>query len=369
MAAHARLSASGAHRWVACPGSVKAEDGIAERSSPFAEEGTRAHDLAERTLLGGGNCSDYTDDVEMADYVQSYVDYVRASETGGCTFVEMRVDFSDWVPEGFGTSDAIVLAGDEIRVIDLKYGKGVRVDAEENLQGILYALGAFNAFRWSGEFERVRISIVQPRIDHISEWTISVSELMRWGEILSHAAEEVEQPDPPRRPGEKQCRFCKAKATCPALMKMTEQTILSEFDEIDPPAIVGLGDDQLRLILERKKLIEAWLAAVETHVKERIAATGDFPGYKLVEGRSSRKWADDYEAEAILTTLLGEDMAYDRKLISPAQAEKALGKKRKGEIDMYVTKSPGSPTLVPDNDPRPAIGVGACDFESIAGDE
>jgi len=172
MTAHAKLSASGSHRWAHCPGSVKAEEGIADRSSIAADEGTAAHELAELVLTHGGACHDwigkrliesnaYTVDQEMADYVQQYVDYVK-SHSGQHEY-EQLVDFSEWVPGGFGTADALVLDGNTLRVIDLKYGKGVQVDAFENTQGLLYALGAMSDYEYIAEIEKVVICIVQPR--------------------------------------------------------------------------------------------------------------------------------------------------------------------------------------------------------------
>lgn len=372
MAAHANLSASGSSRWLACPGSVNAEKGIKDRASPSAHEGTCAHELAELVLINGGSCFDWvgkpliennehTVDQEMAEYVQQYVDYVKSFD--GEHAYEQRVDFSDWVPEGFGTSDAIVLQGDTLHVIDLKYGKGVQVYAENNSQGMLYALGAYSDYAMICNIKKVVIHIVQPRLDHIDEWETTLDGLLKWGEWAGQRAEMCLDPDAPRVPGDSQCLFCKAKATCPALYEQTKKAVLSDFDELDSPSPGSLTDEQLKAALDCKKLIVSWLEAVEELVKERVE-DGGFPGYKLVAGRSLRKWGDDEKAAQVLSDLLGDD-AYSRKLISPAQAEKALGKKRAGEVADLIVKPEGKPALVPESDKRPSITTSAKDFEDF----
>lgn len=370
MTAHAKLSASGSSRWLACPGSVNAEEGIKDHSSPSAREGTCAHELAELVLVNGGSCFDWvgkqlvennehTVDQEMAQYVQQYVDYVKSFD--GEHAYEQRVDFSEWVPEGFGTSDAIILQGDTLHVIDLKYGKGVQVYAENNSQGMLYALGAYSDYAMICNIKKVVIHIVQPRLDHIDEWEIALEDLLKWGEWAGQRAEMCLKPDAPRVPGNSQCLFCKAKATCPALYEQTKKAVLSDFDELDSPTPASLTDEQLKTALDCKKLIVSWLEAVEDLVKERVE-DGGFPGYKLVAGRSLRKWGDDDKAAEALSELLGDD-AYTRKLISPAQAEKALGKKRAGEVADLIVKPEGKPALVPEGDKRPPITTTAKDFD------
>jgi hypothetical protein len=367
MTAHAKLSASGAHRWMACPGSVNAEGGRVDRTSSFAEEGTRAHDIMEIALKSGKPCRELTQDHEMADFVQVYVDYVNSLiKKEDSVFIERRVDFSEWVPGGFGTADTIIMDGDRIHIVDLKYGKGVAVFAENNPQAMLYALGAYADFMFMGDFETIRISIVQPRLDSISEWEIGVTDLLKFGETVRQAAEATEAPKAKRIPGEKQCKFCKAKADCPALMKLTSDTLMADFDQLDeatPPN--RLDDEQMRVALENKHLIEAWLLSVENFAKERLAMGEPFPGFKLVEGRSVRRWSDEKEAELGLTAFIGPDDAFTRKLISPTQAEKLLGKTKKGLIQDLIVKPPGSPSLAKESDPRPAITATISDFDAL----
>lgn len=370
MTLHAKLSASGAHRWMACPGSVAAEDGIPDRTSSFAEEGTRAHEVMEQALANQRPCSDFTADNEMAEYVQLYVDYVEAARAkmGKDTwmFIERRVDFSEWVPEGFGTADTIIVSDEVIHIIDLKFGKGVWVYAENNPQAQLYALGAYAELGFIANPKTVRISIVQPRLDHISEWELSVTELLKFGETVRQAALDTANPNAKRMPGEKQCRFCKAKATCPALYKLTEQTLMADFEQLDeaPPAN-RLTDEQMRVVLENKTLVEAWLISVENLAKEKIVSGASFPGFKLVEGRSIRKWIDEDIAAHKLLEFTKTGDIYTRKLISPAQAEKLLGKKDKAAIEDLIEKPRGSPTLAKESDPRPAITAAILDFAAL----
>ncbi len=367
MTAHAKLSASGAHRWMACPGSVAAEDGMPDRTSPFAEEGTAAHELMEDAFKLQLPCSAIDDRTEMADYVQIYVDYVNSLiKPGDDFFIEKRVDFSEWVPEGFGTADTIIVKGDSIHIVDLKYGKGVPVYAENNPQAMLYALGAYADFMFVADFKRVHISIVQPRLDSISEWEISVTDLLKFGETVRQAAEATQDPKAKRVPGEKQCRFCKAKATCPALYKLTSDTIMIDFEQIDhPPQLSKLSDDQLRTVLENKALIEAWLGSVEQIIRQRLIEGRKFEGFKLVEGRTVRKWSDEDRAGEILVDLVGESCTYTKKVISPAQAEKLLGKKDKGLIADIIVSPRGAVKLANHNDPRPAITAAIGDFEAL----
>ena len=374
MLAHAKLSASGSHRWLACPGSVKAEDGIADSGSHFAAEGTAAHALAEHCLNNnlsadtqiGETFEGFEVDNYMAEYVQQYISYVKSFS--GLHLYEKRVDFSPWVSGGFGTCDALIIQDDGVlRVIDLKYGKGLRVDAENNTQAMLYALGALEDYGFVYDIQTIEIAIVQPRLDHIDEWVISVDDLLAFGEDVKRKAELCLTDDAPRNPGEKQCQWCKAKAKCPALKAYTEQTIMVMFEDVTPASTANpetLTDEQLTEILNAKKLIEGWLSAVEQHVIGKLETGEPFKGYKLVEGRSVRQWVNESEAEKVLSAEYAEDKLYSRKFISVAQAEKLLGKRNLSKLEGLTVKPQGKPTLAPEDDKRSAINLTSDDFDA-----
>ena len=363
---HSNLGASNAHRWLNCAGSVAAEAGLPNTSSPFAEEGTRAHDLAELALTNGDAALDHFADQEMAGFVRVYTEYVQRLSVGAdLVMIEERVNYSDWVDGGFGTADAVILNGQHIHVVDLKYGMGVPVSAENNPQGMLYALGAYAAVSHIVDIKSVTISIVQPRLDSISEWTITIPDLLRWADWVSLRAEATKEADAPRAPGEKTCRWCKAKHNCGALLKATTDALMVEFDDLDNmPNPDTLTEEQIGAALAAKSLIEGWLNAVASHVKERLESGLGFDGYKLVAGRSSRSWIDESAVGSKLEGMIG-DKATVTKLISPAQAEKALGAKRKAEIADFITTKSGAPSLAPESDTRPAVNVNVSDFDVV----
>jgi hypothetical protein len=376
--AHALLGASKAHRWMACPGSIALEAPLPDTSSAHAEEGTRAHEFAAAVLLQQTIAEgDYPS--EMADHVNVYVDYVRREAEGHQLLIEQRVDYSDviGVPNSFGTSDAVILAGDTIVICDLKYGMGVKVEAEENEQLQLYALGALEVFGVVGEFTKAKLVIVQPRLGHVSEWEVSVEDLALFGERAARRAAEavaimerggalIEE----LRPGEKQCKFCKAKAICPALLAHVQDAVGADFDDLDEDDIktspMGMGPNRIGIALAAVPLIEDWCKAVRAKVESELLAGRPVSGFKLVQGRNGvRRWGDEEKAAQLLKTFLHDD-AFETSLISPAVAEKKMkgSKAAWSQVQTAIVQKPGPPSVAPESDKRPAYSP-ADDFDNL----
>ena len=372
MAEHARyFQASSAARWMACPGSVKLCDGLPDESSAYAAEGTLAHELAAHTLqYGAWHAGE--DEVEMLDHVISYATKVREMAGGQPFMVEQRVDFSHVLeqPDCFGTADCIVLAGDEIQIHDLKYGMGVKVDAEENPQLMLYALGALRDYDMIAEFKTARLVIHQVRLDHVSEWTVSVEDLRRFGETARQAAGLALVENPPLIPGEKQCRFCRAKAHCPALAAHVEEVVGSKFDNLDVEEIEQgperMGTNYLAHCMSAVSLVEDWCKGIRARVERELLAGNTIDGWKLVQGRKgARKWSSEQEAEALFCSMrLRGDEMYENKIISPTTAEKLakagrITERQWPKVQALITQSEGGLSVAPASDKRPAASVTA----------
>mgnify|MGYP003119302507 CR=1 FL=1 len=361
---HAKLSASGSSRWLNCPGSVQAESSYPNTSSSASNEGSCAHEVADLCLRNNEVAESYLGQVffgvkvdqEMVEHVQGYVDFVLSFE--GELFPEQQVDFSPWVPDGFGTSDAIVIQKDKVQIIDLKYGKGVEVLAENNSQAMLYALGVYNDYGYLlDDQETFVLHIYQPRIGNFSEWEISLKDLLKWGEWVKLQADLALSKDAERVPGDKQCQWCRAKGDCKALFNYTQKIIMAEFDDIEALENPdNLSNEQKRIVIQNRPLIESWLKSVEQSVMTLMLDGAKFAGFKLVEGRSNRKWSDEEQAKEVLLSAKGEDEIYTKKLISAPQAEKLLGKNEKHLIADLIIKPNGKPTLAPESDKRPPIG-------------
>lgn len=378
--AHAKLGPSAAHRWLHCPGSVILEANLVDEGSEFAKEGTAAHALAEHCLREGVHPDSKMFEMfegvevtpEMAFAVADYVDYVRnirAQPNMEALLIEQRVEFTHWVPAGFGTSDAIVIGDGLCHVIDLKFGQGVRVDAYKNEQAMMYALGVWQTYGHIYEIDTFVLHIHQPRLDHVSEYTITVTELLNWAaDVVKPAAEKASAGTPEFNPGQKTCQWCKARSTCKALAKHNYELTLSKFDDLEAPLFVPMAHlmsgDEIAALLPKLPLLKSWAADVEQYATDTLAQGGVIPGFKLVEGRSLRQWEPDEDivARCLAEVGLKQDDIYTKKLISPSQAEKALGRAKAGEIANLVVKPRGKPTLAPEHDPRPAFGSAAADL-------
>lgn len=362
---HAKLSASGAHRWMNCPASANLEARMPDEGSIYAAEGTAAHVLAERCLRTGVDADRHFGETidgfdvndEMVGAVQTYLDYVR--DLPGTRLIEQRVDFTPWVPGGFGTADAVVLNDNEAVIVDLKYGRGVRIEAEANPQAMLYALGGLHEFDFLFDCEMIRLVVVQPRLDHVSEHLISRDYLESWAKhFLKPAADLALSEDPPYQPGEVQCRFCKAKAVCRALAEYNLKTATEGFgaigDSLELKDVNRLSNTEIATLLPQLDTLTNWAKAVEAYATTELEGGRDVPGYKLVEGRSVRKWLDEEKAGEALARKLTAKVAWRRLPITITQAEKLLGK-GSTIVTKHTTKPPGRPTLAPLSDKRPAL--------------
>lgn len=384
---HALLSASAAHRWMHCPPSARLTEDMEDSSSIFAQEGTLAHSLGELELnyllklIPKGQYTKelkkikadelYTED--MPDYVGVYTGYVmeRLAEAKGrssdaLVFLEQKLDFSAWVPEGFGTGDTCIISEGVIEIVDLKYGKGVEVSALNNPQMMLYALGAYHEYDWLYSPEKVKMTIVQPRIDNISSFEMTVEDLLKWAdEELKPAADKAWNGQGELQAGD-HCRFCKVRATCKARADYNITFIESKRDaDHDLRDIHLLDPEEISQILDMALEIKNWLKDVEESALNAALEGSRFPGFKLVEGRSNRFINDEAEAVATLTLEdYTEEQIYNKKMKGITDLEKLLGKKMFEQLlGPYIVKPPGKPTLVPETDKRPELNSAADDFD------
>lgn len=376
--AHALLSASSAHRWLTCTKSAKLEEGFPNETSSYAEEGTAAHVLAEieakyavglydqkeltkanKEFLANKAWSDYYSE-EMREHAEAYGAFVKNEYLDSQTFCEdpviefeTKIDFSEWVPEGFGTADCVIITDDQLEVIDFKYGKGVKVLSYENPQMMLYALGAYHQFEDFYDIQKIKMSIFQPRLGNEPVfYTISVDELLEWAEkVVKPAAKLAYKGRGEYAPSEEACRFCKVRGSCRARHN-ANMKVFTENPDLDV-----LTSEEIADVLKQAKAIKSWLADLENHAFKSLAKGEEIPGWKLVAGRSNRKITNsDAAVERLIADGIDEPLLYEKKLLSLAGMEKAFGKKYIAELlSDLIEKPQGSPTLAPESDNRPAI--------------
>ena len=376
--AHALLSASSAHRWLACPPSAVAAEAYPDQDTEFTREGTLAHEVAEiiarerldprlvkLPLLGKEGLTH-----EMVDCANEYADYIEElkKSNDAVVLLEQRVDFSPWVPEGFGTCDCIIIQGDTLIIIDYKYGQGVPVSAKGNTQMKLYALGALNDYGFACDVSKVEMHIFQPRIANVSDDCLTVEELTAWAEkTVKPTAIKAFKGKGNYNAGE-HCRFCPHAGRCRKLKAVCTEYVETHDLRVGVPV---LADFELAEALKMEPLITLWLRKVKEQAFNQLMNGGTVPGYKLVEGKQgNRKWTNELDvAKALDEAGLSREDYTETKLLSPSAMDKALGKKRAAELlENYITRAPGSPTVVPETDKRPAydrLAEAKNDFESL----
>lgn len=374
--AHALLSASVANRWLNCTPSPRLEEGFANESSSFAEEGTLAHEFAELRLFGRVTEHDLEDyknkfrdlaknvyfSDEMVSYVDTHVDYVieqfeeaKRKTPDAILLIEQKVDITHLIENGFGTCDVIIIADGTLEVIDLKYGLGVRVSAEDNSQLKLYGSGALEAYDLMYDIHTVKLTITQPRMDSISSWEISAEDLRQWGEEVVKPKAQIAYAGEGEQVTGDWCKFCKASPRCKA--QADKALELAKLDFAEP---MLLTDAQLIEVYAQSPQVTKWLSSVEAHVYQLALEGKKWEGYKLVDGQNRRGWTDEIKAIEILQDSLypNEVFLNEPKLKGIGDIEKLVGKKVFPTLlgDVVAFKKT-SPSLVPESDKRPALGI------------
>jgi len=380
--AHSLLSASKAEQWINCPPSARLQEGIPDRRSEYAEEGTAAHELAELRLrrrllpcnrakrkelddaIEAFKASNKFYDAEMETAVTFYCEIVeerfmaaKARSRDAIVLFEEQLDFSEWVPEGKGIGDIVLIADGVMEIIDLKYGKGVPVSAVGNPQIRLYALGALAGYGYLYDIREVHMTIVQPRLDNISTDIMAVDELLEWAESVVRPAAELAFTGKGDFKAGDHCRWCKVKATCRARADKNMQALQYEFQD---PALLTI--DEIGQILHIADQLAAWAKDVQEYALDQAVRGTRFPGWKLVEGRSNRRITDEEEAVKRLGSA-GITQFMRTSLLPLGELEKRVGKKQLAELlGELIQKPPGKPVLVPETDRRPEINSVEHDF-------
>lgn len=371
--AHAKLNSSGAHRWMNCPGSVKLSEQFPSSSSIYADEGTLAHEAAEQLIKTGKVSAAHKkrinafyedhpelggDADQMIKTLEPYVDYIKEEyneqlhvDPATQLLTEQRVDLTAWVPEGFGTSDVVIIRKGRLHIIDLKYGKGVPVFAEGNPQLRLYALGSLDMLDMVYEVDEVVMTIYQPRIDNVSTDTIPAADLYKWGSGEVKPAADLALSDNAPFAAGSWCQFCPARQSC----RERAENYLS-LEGYKKKALLSV--EEIGEILGEVDGLVKWAEDLKEGALTRALEGESFPGWKVVEGRSIRKYSGTEDEIVRQCEGAGYDHAllYETKLLTVSAMEKMMGKKQFGEVlGNYIEKPPGKPTLAPESDKRPAI--------------
>ena len=369
---HALLSASSAARWLACPPSAVAAEAYPNEGTEFTREGTLAHEIAEAVARGEDDVI-YWEEIrarkdttpEMIECASNYRDYIQeqTKSDSAVVLLEQRVDFSPWVPDGFGTADCIIIQGNTMDVIDYKYGKGVTVSAKDNPQMKLYGLGAYNDFGFAYKIETVRLHIFQPRLNNISVDEIALADLLAWAEqTVLPTATKAAKGKGDYKAGE-HCRFCPHAGRCRALTKVCTEHFTTHGMKVSVPV---LAPWEVAEVLAMESTINLWLKRVKEQALSTMMDGGTVPGYKVVAGRGSRGWADDLEVAAALKAAgYSQEDITETKLLSVSVMEKTLGKKKVAElVGSQILSYTGSPTIAPETDKRPVYST-ASDFDAL----
>ncbi|KEQ22332.1 DUF2800 domain-containing protein [Paenibacillus tyrfis] len=382
--AHALLGASKADQWISCPPSARLQESIPDKRSEYANEGTLAHELAENKLRRRLLICDSKERrrldaelekikanplycPEMESAVQEYVDLVegrfmaaKARSSDAVVLLEERLDFTEWVPDGYGTGDVVLIADGLMEIIDLKYGKGVPVSAAGNPQIRLYGLGAWSAYSYLYDIREISMTIMQPRLDSVSTDTMRVDELLEWAEtVVKPAAALAFAGEGTFKAGD-HCRWCKVKAFCRARADENMAALQHEFRD---PALLSL--EEIGSILHVAEQLKAWAKDVEEYAFEQAKIGKRIPHWKLVEGRSNRTITDRDAARVALEAagLSQDQYLKPQELLGISELEKRIGKKEFAEmLGGLIVKPPGKPVLVPETDNRPELNSVEGDF-------
>lgn len=383
---HALLGPSSAHRWLSCTPSARLEEGLPDTGSSYATEGTLAHRLGELLLRAEYEGADITEELAevqadpqyspaMMEHIEGYVAFVgerMADAKSRCAdprlYVEQRIDVSEYVPDGFGTTDCVIIADGLMDVIDLKYGAGIPVSAEDNPQMKIYALGCLLAFSLFYEITAIRMTIYQPRLDSISTAVIDRDKLEAWAEqFLKPRAAQAYAGEGPFAPGELTCKWCKAGATCKARAEYQLELAAKDFQDA-----ALMDNDEIAEVLERLPGLLAWAKQVKDYAEDAAINHGEkFPGFKVVEGRANRRYVNEGAIARRLKKagFATADIYKPKELLGITAMEKLVGAKKLAElVGGLIEKPAGSPTLVPMSDKRPELNTAAKAAEDFAGD-